>query len=88
MSVVGSGYMYHHRGSEPHWTNSRMCSRDLCAHFNPSLGRGTPKKFAEEIFADMPAPGPHMVHPHTVHLALGALLSPCTMRGTGGGPTR
>ena len=28
-------------------------------------------------------PGPHMVHSHTVHLPLGALLSPCTMCGTG-----
>ena len=27
--------------------------------------------------------GPHMVHSHTVHLPLGALLSPCTMCGTG-----
>ena len=28
-------------------------------------------------------PGPHMVHGHTVHLPLGALLSPFTMCGTG-----
>ena len=27
--------------------------------------------------------GPHVVHCHTVHLALGALLAPCTMCGTG-----
>ena len=27
--------------------------------------------------------GPHVVHPHAVHLPLGALLSPCTMWGTG-----
>ena len=27
--------------------------------------------------------GPHMVHSHTVHLPLGALLSRCTMCGTG-----
>ena len=28
--------------------------------------------------------GPHMVHCHTVHLARGALLSPCTVCGAGG----
>ena len=30
-------------------------------------------------------PGPHMVPSHTVHLPLGALLTPCTMCGTGAG---
>ena len=32
------------------------------------------------------APGPHMVHCHTVHLPLGALLIWCTMCGTGRTP--
>ena len=27
--------------------------------------------------------GPHMLHCHAVHLPLGALLSPCTVRGSG-----
>ena len=33
-------------------------------------------------------PGPHMVHCHAVHLALAALLSPCTMCGAGGDAPR
>ena len=33
--------------------------------------------------AVMPGPGPHMARTHTVHLPLGALLSPCTVCGTG-----
>ena len=31
---------------------------------------------------------PHMVHCHTVHLPLGALLIACTMCGTGRAPSR
>ena len=30
--------------------------------------------------------GPHKMHPHTVHLALGALLIPCTTWRTGASP--
>ena len=30
--------------------------------------------------------GPHMAHSHTVHLPLGALLSPCAVCGTGPSP--
>ena len=32
---------------------------------------------------DGTSPGPHKMHAHTVHLALSALLIPCTMCGTG-----
>ena len=35
-----------------------------------------------KVIQYMCLPGPHMAHCHTVHLPLGALLIPCTMRGT------
>ena len=36
-----------------------------------------------DALAYMHEPGPHIVHSHTVHLALGALRIPRTMCGTG-----
>ena len=58
----------------------------------PQLGETRPVGLSETrkardaaAEADMWRAGPHMVHPHTVHLPLGALLTPCTMCGTGGG---
>ena len=42
-------------------------------------------RLAEHVLGLSPA-GPHMAHCHTVHLPLGALLTPCSMRGTGTSP--
>ena len=47
---------------------------ELCDEIESEFGLGTcPVRSSAE----------HMAHSHTVHLPLGALLSPCTMRGTG-----
>ena len=44
---------------------------------------GTPTATTWLYIAISSYAGPHMVHCHTVHLALGALLMTCTMCGTG-----
>ena len=45
------------------------------------VARGHEQRHAAQILHD-PGP-PHMVHSHTLHLPLGALLIWCTMCGTG-----
>ena len=54
----------------------------------PLVGRTERRKWRAERRAaraqgrgNRKSSGPHMVHSHTVHLPLGALLSPCTMCG-------
>ena len=52
--MVTSGYLYHRRGSEPSWTNSTLCSRDLCQL--PDAAAATGDKFAaQRFFNAMPA---------------------------------
>ena len=66
------------------WTNFYMTqSREEC---KPDANSDTCKPLPSDLstITDWQPSGPHMVHyPHAVHLPLGALLSPCTMCGTG-----
>jgi hypothetical protein len=52
IQMVTSGYLYHRRGSEPHWTNVSTCSRDLCtlpeARARGQDARGTSASFADQ----------------------------------------
>ena len=50
-SIVASGYLFHHRGSELHWTGSSGCSRDLCT-LPERLSYGTSKSEADMEFSD------------------------------------
>lgn len=49
IEMVGSGYLYHLRGSERHWTGSPMCSRDVCS-LPDSWGEGLDLDRALKVF--------------------------------------
>ena len=48
-AMVASGYLFHLRGSEIHWTGSAECSRDLCT-LPENTGMGISKHAAEAEF--------------------------------------
>ena len=53
-AMVASGYLFHLRGSEIHWTGSTVCSRDLCT-LPEQKGEGISKHEAAVEFAALKA---------------------------------
>ena len=69
-----------------HATQGPSAIRTMSGLEDGKLRQMPPLPSVDEDDGRLPA-GPHTVHSHTVHLALRALLSPCTVCGTGTPPT-
>ena len=73
-----------HRAASARWPpGAPLIWRTMCGYH--VVTGGQPRRRAAQPLTDRGgAQTPHMAHSHTVHLPLGALLSPCAVCGTGG----